>query len=94
MLFSINEDGKLDIDNKRNIFSDFVLGDEEKTNFRLSRTILITNLIHKKWLKENFILYKRINYTDEKINSIIKTKINELFENYPNLKQYFKYSIL
>ena len=54
-------------------------------NFRLARTILITNLIHKKWLKNNFILYKRANYTNEEIKDMIKNKINDLFENYPNL---------
>lgn len=86
MLFSINEDGKLDLDEKKNIFSDFVMGNQAETNFRLARTILITNLIHKKWLKNNFILYMRANYTNEEIKAMIKNKINDLFENYPNLK--------
>lgn len=92
MLFSIDEDGNIDINNNKNSFSDFIIGDESETNFRLARTILITHLIHKKWLKDNFILYKRINYTDEQINSIIKSKINELFENYPNLKNTVEFS--
>lgn len=92
MLFSIDEDGNIDINNNKNSFSDFIIGDESETNFRLTRTILITHLIHKKWLKDNFILYKRINYTDEQINSIIKAKINELFENYPNLKNTVEFS--
>ena len=92
MLFSIDEDGNIDINNNKNSFSDFIIGDESETNFRLVRTILITHLIHKKWLKDNFILYKRINYTDEQINSIIKSKINELFENYPNLKNTVEFS--
>lgn len=92
MLFSIDEDGNIDVNNNKNSFSDFIIGDESETNFRLVRTILITHLIHKKWLKDNFILYKRINYTDEQINSIIKSKINELFENYPNLKNTVEFS--
>lgn len=85
MLFSIDENGKLDLDEKKKIFSDFVMGNQAETNFRLARTILITNLIHKKWLKNNFILYKRANYTNEEIKDMIKNKINDLFENYPNL---------
>ena len=92
MLFSINENGSLDFDENRKIFSDFVMSNEEETNFRLTRTILITHLIHKKWLKNNFILYKRINYTDEEIKVMIKNKLNELFKNYPNLKNTVEFS--
>ena len=92
MLFSINEDGSLDFDKNRKIFSDFVMSNEEETNFRLIRTILITHLIHKKLLKDNFILYKRINYTDEEIKVMIKNKLNELFKNYPNLKNTVEFS--
>ena len=92
MLFSINEDGKLDLDEKKNIFSDFVMGNQAETNFRLARTILITHLIHKKWLKNNFILYMRANYTNEEIKAMIKNKINDLFENYPNLKDTVEFS--
>lgn len=92
MLFSINEDGKLDLDEKKNIFSDFVMGNQAETNFRLTRTILITHLIHKKWLKNNFILYMRANYTNEEIKAMIKNKINDLFENYPNLKDTVEFS--
>lgn len=92
MLFSINEDGKLDLDEKKNIFSDFVMGNQVETNFRLARTILITHLIHKKWLKNNFILYMRANYTNEEIKAMIKNKINDLFENYPNLKNTVEFS--
>lgn len=92
MLFSINEDGKLDLDEKKNIFSDFVMGNQAETNFRLTRTILITHLIHKKWLKNNFILYMRANYTNEQIKAMIKNKINDLFENYPNLKDTVEFS--
>lgn len=92
MLFSINENGSLDFDENRKIFSDFVISNEEETNFRLTRTILITHLIHKKWLKNNFILYKRINYTDEEIKVMIKNKLNELFNNYPNLKNTVEFS--
>lgn len=92
MLFSINEDGKLDLDEKKNIFSDFVMGNQSETNFRLARTILITHLIHKKWLKNNFILYMRANYTNEEIKAMIKNKINDLFENYPNLKNTVEFS--
>lgn len=92
MLFSINEKGSLDFDENRKIFSDFVMSNEEETNFRLIRTILITHLIHKKWLKDNFILYKRINYTDEEIKVMIKNKLNELFKNYPNLKNTVEFS--
>lgn len=92
MLFSINEDGKLDLDEKKNIFSDFVMGNQTETNFRLARTILITHLIHKKWLRNNFILYMRANYTNEQIKAMIKNKINDLFENYPNLKDTVEFS--
>lgn len=92
MLFSINEDGKLDLDEKKNIFSDFVMGNQSETNFRLARTILITHLIHKKWLRNNFILYMRANYTNEQIKAMIKNKINDLFENYPNLKDTVEFS--
>lgn len=92
MLFSINEDGKLDLDEKKNIFSDFVMGNQDETNFRLARTILITHLIHKKWLRNNFILYMRANYTNEQIKAMIKNKINDLFENYPNLKDTVEFS--
>ena len=42
MLFSINEDGDLDIDNGK-YFSDFVMSDKIETDYRISRTLLLTH---------------------------------------------------
>lgn len=84
MLFSINEDGDLDIDNNK-YFSDFVMSDKMETDYRISRTLLLTHLIHKKWLEKNFILYKRNNFSDSEIRELIQKKINDIFQNYQNL---------
>ena len=84
MLFSINEDGDLDIDNGK-YFSDFVISDKIETDYRISRTLLLTHFIHKKWLEKNFILYKRNNFSDTEIRELIQKKINEVFQNYQNL---------
>lgn len=84
MLFSINEDGDLDIDNNK-YFSDFVISDKMETDYRISRTLLLTHLIHKKWLEKNFILYKRNNFSDSEIRELIQKKINDIFQNYQNL---------
>jgi ribonuclease P protein component len=84
MLFSINEDGDLDIDNNK-YFSDFVMSDKIETDYRISRTLLLTHLIHKKWLEKNFILYKRNNFSDSEIRELIQKKINDIFQNYQNL---------
>ena len=84
MLFSINEDGDLDIDNGK-YFSDFVMSDKIETDYRISRTLLLTHFIHKKWLEKNFILYKRNNFSDSEIREIIQKKINDIFQNYQNL---------
>ena len=84
MLFSINEDGDLDIDNGK-YFSDFVMSDKIETDYRISRTLLLTHFIHKKWLEENFILYKRNNFSDSEIRDFIQKKINNVFQKYQNL---------
>ena len=84
MLFSINEDGDLDIDNNK-YFSDFVMSDKIETDYRISRTLLLTHLIHKKWLEKNFILYKRNNFSDSEIRELIQKKINDIVQNYQNL---------
>lgn len=84
MLFSINEDGDLDIDNGK-YFSDFVMSDKIETDYRISRTLLLTHFIHKKWLEKNFILYKRNNFSDSEIREMIQKKINDIFQNYQNL---------
>lgn len=84
MLFSINEDGDLDIDNGK-YFSDFVMSDKIETDYRISRTLLLTHFIHKKWLEENFILYKRNNFSDLEIREFIQKKINNVFQKYQNL---------
>lgn len=84
MLFSINEDGDLDINNNK-YFSDFVMSDKMETDYRISRTLLLTHLIHKKWLEKNFILYKRNNFSDSEIRELIQKKINDIFQNYQNL---------
>ena len=84
MLFSINEDGDLDIDNNK-YFSDFIMSDKIETDYRISRTLLLTHLIHKKWLEKNFILYKRNNFSDSEIRELIQKKINDIFQNYQNL---------
>lgn len=84
MLFSINEDGDLDIDNGK-YFSDFVMSDKIETDYRISRTLLLTHFIHKKWLEENFILYKRNNFSDSEIRELIQKKINNVFQKYQNL---------
>ena len=84
MLFSINEDGDLNIDEKK-VFSDFVISDKLETNFRLTKTILLTHLIHKKWLRENFILYKRNNFQENEIRNEIQQKLNDIFQKYPSL---------
>jgi hypothetical protein len=34
----------------------------------------------------------RANYTNEEIKAMIKNKINDLFENYPNLKNTVEFS--
>lgn len=94
MLFSINEDGDLYIDKDNNTFSDHVSENESGINFKIARSTVITYFKYKGYFEKEFIKYKRNNYTDAQIRTMIQTKLNEIFSDNNNILENIGFSFL
>lgn len=93
MLFSINENGDLYIDKKNNSFSDYSGESESEINFKIARTSVITYFKYKGFFEKEFIKYKRNNYTDQQIRTIIQNKLNDIFSD-NNIRENVNFSFL
>lgn len=78
MLFALNENG--DINTTGNAISDFVLSDALLSEYKLSKTILLTYFVFNHWLEKSFIKNKRNNYTKEKVKELIQNHLNEILK--------------
>lgn len=85
MIFSINEDGDLYIDKDNNAFSDYTADSPEESNFKIARSSVITYFKHKGFLKNNFIMYKRNNFEDSYIRTLIQNELDIIFKNKENI---------
>lgn len=90
MLFSINEDGDLGLE--KDMFSDFVFANEQLTNFRITKTLLISQLVYKNWFEKNFLLNKRVFQSNDEIKKIIDEKLSQVFHHYPELLKDLEYN--
>lgn len=81
MIFSIDEKGDLYIDKKNNSFSDYNAPNNTEVNYKIARTSILTFFKHKGFLQKNFIMYKRNNFGDSHIRTVIQDKINDIFKN-------------
>lgn len=93
MLFSLNEDGDLNI-REGKYFSDFVMSNKIESDYRLTKTLLLTHLVFKKWFEKDFLLYKRLTKSDMEIKKIINDKLNEIFKEYPYLLTNINFSFI
>lgn len=94
MLFSINELGDLDIDVENESICNQIPGDEVISDFKTSKTIVLTYFKHNNNLRTKFKKYKRNTLTDKEIKDFFNSEISLAFQYRPDLIQFIKYEYL
>lgn len=95
MLFSIGEDGDLYIDKENNTFSDYTAKNETEKNFKIARSAIITYFKYREFFEKEFIKYKRNNYKDSEIRTILKNELNNIFyKKYPEILENIDFSFV
>ncbi|CAL7871133.1 hypothetical protein [Fusobacterium necrophorum] len=78
MLFSLNENGDLNL--RGNAFSDIVLSDKNLTEYKMSKSIILTYFIFNKWLEQEFIKNKRNIFNEQNIQQLIQKRLFSILE--------------
>ena len=78
MLFSLNENGDLNL--QGNAFSDVVLSDKNLTEYKMSKSIILTYFIFNKWLEQEFIKNKRNIFNEQNIQQLIQKRLFSILE--------------
>ncbi|MGL6100978.1 MAG: hypothetical protein ACRC0G_15325 [Fusobacteriaceae bacterium] len=94
MIFSINENGDLDIDEENGSVCNEIKGDLTLSNFKTSKTIILTYFKHNGNLKNKFYKNKRNTLTDEQIKSFFNKEVAEAFAMRTELIKFIKYEFI
>lgn len=78
MLFSLSENGDLNL--QGNAFSDIVLSDKNMTEYKISKSIILTYFVFNKWLEQEFIKNKRNIFNEQNVQQLIRQKLFSVLE--------------
>ncbi|MGL5712409.1 MAG: hypothetical protein ACRCX2_05265 [Paraclostridium sp.] len=94
MIFSINEIGDLYIDEENGTVCNKILGDNVQSDFKTSKTIILTYFKHNNNLKNKFYKNKRNTLSDSEIKEFFDEEIDLAFSMRPELKRFVKYEYI
>ncbi|MGL6099271.1 MAG: hypothetical protein ACRC0G_06585 [Fusobacteriaceae bacterium] len=94
MIFSINEIGDIQADEENGTLCNLIKGDANASNFKTSRTIILTYFKHNNNLRNSFYKNKRNTLTDEEIKKYFDKELKEAFKFKPDLNKYIKYEFI
>lgn len=94
MIFSIGENGDVFLDKTNNTFSDYVSKNQSYVNYKIARSTVITYFKYRGFFKKNFIMYKRNNFDDNVIESIIKEELKKIFSNNKSILKNIDFSFI
>ncbi|MGL4989381.1 MAG: hypothetical protein ACRC5F_09115, partial [Cetobacterium sp.] len=71
-----------------------IKGDTTASNFKTSRTIILTYFRHNNNLRDSFYKNKRNTLTDEEVKKYFDEELKEAFKFKPDLNKYIKYEFI
>ncbi|MGL5713961.1 MAG: hypothetical protein ACRCX2_13145 [Paraclostridium sp.] len=94
MIFSINELGDINIDEKNETLCNKVIGDPVLSDFKTSKTIILTYFKHNNNLVKKFYKNKRNTLTSSEIKKFFDSEISLAFQMRPELIKFVKYEYI
>lgn len=94
MLFSINEQGDISLDLENGTMCNEVLGDKVASDFKTSKTIILTYFKHNNNLRKSFFKNKRNTLTDEQIRQYFDDELEKAFKKRLDLMKFVRYEYI
>lgn len=94
MIFSIDEKGDLALDLENGSICNKITGDRVTSDYKLSKTIILTHFKHYNVLKDTFYKNKRNMLTDAQIENYFDDELNKAFYLNKELLKFIKYEFL
>lgn len=91
MIFSLNEQGDLEYDSENKTLSVVIPGDPIETDFKVSRTAIISHFILKGAFSSYFIKNKRNVYNNEYVENFLEEQLDLVFKTRKDIRKYIKY---
>lgn len=94
MIFSFNERGDIQVDLENGTICNKIVGDQLQSDFKTSRTVILTYFKHNNVLSKTFFKNKRNTLTDEEIRQYFDENLKEAFNLRPDLLPFIKYEYI